>query len=139
LQHKTKKPNPYQTLSDSQKIVPDIVGACKSYHSWVLDDIVVKYIVASSLEFDFDNDSLVDAVVNQMPKQYRTFMGTFMKGQIFRCYADKLRGILCFFKYVYFCLDIVKKPSVPQHLNKRLNKQRTLSTSALSLSVNDEK
>jgi len=91
----TKKPNPYQTLANQSKLVPDIVAAFKSWHSWLLDDVIVKSITSTNfIEFNFDDEKQIDVVVQNMPKGYKEFMEQFMKGQIFNSYSEKLKPVV---------------------------------------------
>lgn len=80
-------------MSEQLKAVPAIVQAFKTYHVWLVDEVLRQLgNLQSNEDFDFDEEKQIDKLVQSMPKSNRSFMSSFLRTQQFSTYSDKLKA-----------------------------------------------
>jgi len=76
------------------ELIQSIVQSFKSYHAWLMDDVIIKNIKLENNNFDWDDPNKLNELVNAMDSQYREFMRQFVSSQMFNIYGEKLLEII---------------------------------------------
>jgi hypothetical protein len=86
-----RKPNPYHTPLEHTKVVPAIMCSFKSFHDWLIEDVIVKAIIPmDDGKFDFSDQRSIAKLLCYVPRNYRPFMSEFMRTQQFHMYSEKI-------------------------------------------------
>lgn len=90
------KPNPYKNAFRDQAIILKICEAFRTYHTWLMDEVILKDRINADpdLPFDWDDPKHINELVENLPKTYRPFMRIFLGSQLFASYGDKIKEIL---------------------------------------------
>jgi len=94
LNEKGKKPVSFRSHEEYMETVSGIVQSFKSYHAWLMDDVIIANIKLENGTFDWSDQKKLDELVRAMKGEFRDFMKLFVASQQFNIYGEKLLEII---------------------------------------------